>query len=47
MWTHEDTMFLGGTQRLRMTIVKLSCGGLWIHSPTKPNAELQAEIDKV
>ncbi|WP_394389806.1 DUF4336 domain-containing protein [Shewanella woodyi] len=48
IWAHEDSMPLGGIQlRLRMTIVKLSCGGLWIHSPTKPAPELQAEIDEL
>ena len=47
LWVHEDTMsFVASTQlRLRMTIVKLADGGLWIHSPTKLCTELQTEIE--
>ncbi|WP_223292981.1 MULTISPECIES: DUF4336 domain-containing protein [Shewanella] len=48
IWAHEDTMPLGGTQlRLRMTVVKLACGGLWLHTPTKLSTELQAAIDQL
>ena len=46
IWAHEDTMPLGGTQlRLRMTVVKLACGGLWLHTPTQLSPELQAAIE--
>ncbi len=36
IWVHEDEMdFPGTTLSLRMTIIHLSSGKLWIHSPTK------------
>ncbi|WP_076415590.1 DUF4336 domain-containing protein [Shewanella sp. UCD-KL12] len=48
IWAYEDSMPLGGIQlRLRMTVVKLSCGGLWLHSPIKLTAELQSAIDNL
>lgn len=48
IWAHENAMSLAGTQlRLRMTIVKLADGGLWVHSPTALSPELMAEIEKL
>lgn len=48
IWAHQDSMPLGGIQlRLRMTVVKLVCGGLWVHSPTRLSNELQAAIDNI
>ena len=48
IWIHEDVMDLMGTKlRLRMTVVKLQEGGLWIHSPTKLSKELKLEVDKL
>ncbi|MDX2367512.1 MAG: DUF4336 domain-containing protein, partial [Colwellia sp.] len=29
----------------RMTIVRLSCGGLWVHSPIKLEQDLQKQVD--
>ena len=44
IWVHEDAMTLMGMKlRLRMTIVKLANGGLWIHSPTALSSELKEE----
>ena len=44
IWVHEDAMTLMGMKlRLRMTIVKLANGGLWIHSPTALSPELKEE----
>lgn len=47
LWIHEDTMSLvANTQlRLRMCIVKLLNGELWVHSPTILSPELRAEVD--
>jgi len=46
IWVHDDSMSLAGTQlRLRMTIVKLANGGLWIHSPTALSPELMQETE--
>ena len=48
IWVHEDAMRLAGTQlRLRMTIVKLENGGLWVHSPTKISPELKEKTEKL
>jgi len=45
IWVHEDAMTLMGMKlRLRVTIVKLANGGLWIHSPTALSPELKEEI---
>lgn len=48
IWVHEDAMSLGGTQlRLRMTVVQLEGGDLWVHSPTALTAELRQELDQL
>ena len=48
IWVHEDAMSLAGTQlRLRMTVVKLANGGLWVHSPTALSPELLEETEKL
>lgn len=46
IWVHEDAMSLAGSKlRLRMTIVKLLSGNLWVHSPTALSSELKKEIE--
>lgn len=46
IWVHEDTMTLMGSKlRLRMTIVKLADGKIWVHSPTKLNVDLKQQIE--
>lgn len=46
IWVHDDAMSLAGKQLgLRMTIVKLSNGGLWVHSPTAISPELMEEME--
>ena len=46
LWVHEDSMKLGPTTLpLRMTIVRLTNGGLWVHSPTALSAELKRDVD--
>jgi Domain of unknown function (DUF4336) len=48
IWVHEDTMALAGTQlRLRMTIIKLADGSLWLHSPTQLSPQLKADIEQL
>ena len=48
IWVHDDAMSLAGKQLgLRMTIVKLSNGGLWVHSPTALSPELIEEMDEL
>ncbi|MGF1699431.1 DUF4336 domain-containing protein [Photobacterium makurazakiensis] len=48
IWVHEDTMKMVGTKLgLRMTIVRLSDGGVWIHSPTAISADLRKMIDDI
>jgi hypothetical protein len=48
IWVHEDAMHLGGTQlRLRMTVVLLAGGNLWVHSPTTLTEDLRREIDEL
>lgn len=48
IWAHEDSMPLAGLPlRLRMTIVKLQGGKLWLHSPTKLSPELKQSIDEL
>ncbi|MCH8257741.1 MAG: methanol oxidase, partial [Proteobacteria bacterium] len=35
IWIHEDKLKLPGTNlRLRMTVVRLTSGRLWVHSHT-------------
>ena len=46
IWVHEDVMSLAGSKlRLRMTIVKLLSGNLWVHSPTALSSELKKKIE--
>lgn len=46
IWVHEDSMnMLGAPLGLRMTVVRLSTGGLWVHSPTALSAALQQQVD--
>jgi len=48
IWVHDDSMKLAGTKlRLRMTVVKLSDGSLWVHSATALSPELKQEIDQL
>ncbi len=48
IWIHEDTHSMGGNElRLRMTIVKLTNGRLWIHSPTPFSDELKDLVDQI
>ena len=42
VWTFEQPQSLGFssvTANVRMTVIKLACGGLWIHAPIAPTAE--------
>ena len=46
IWVHEDEMQLIGMRMdLRMTIVRLEDGGLWVYSPTNFSPELQSKVD--
>ena len=46
LWVHEDSMKLGPVNlALRMTVVQLTGGGLWVHSPTALSAELKSQVD--
>ena len=46
IWVHEDSMkMLGNKLGLRMTIVRLKDGRLWVHSPTAISPSLQQEIN--
>jgi hypothetical protein len=48
IWVHEDEMvLLGSPLALRMTIVKLVNGQLWVHSPTPISDELVEEIARL
>ncbi|MFV2089971.1 MAG: DUF4336 domain-containing protein [Pseudomonadales bacterium] len=48
VWTHEDEIRLGGAPLyLRMTIVRLSNGKLWVHSPTPISDELVRETSEL
>jgi len=48
LWVHDDSMKLAGTKlRLRMTVVKLSDGSLWLHSVTALSPQLKQEIDQL
>jgi hypothetical protein len=42
IWTFEQPQSLGFssvTANVRMTVIKLRCGGLWVHAPIAPTAE--------
>jgi len=45
LWVHDD--IINNSLRLRMTIVRLCSGGLWLHSPTPISADLQSEVDRL
>ena len=46
IWAHNDDMRLGGVPLpLRMTIIKLASGELWLHSPTKISPQLMEQIN--
>lgn len=46
LWVHEDGMRLLGTHLpLRMTVVRLADGGLWVHSPTALDDALREEVE--
>ena len=49
LWIHENTMplIVGTRLRLRMTIVKLADGALWIHSPTALSPELKTAVEQL
>jgi len=45
IWINDDRIiFLGAPVEIRMTVVKLSDGGLWVHSPTKLTDELKDQL---
>ena len=46
LWVHEDSMKIGPVDLpLRMTIVQLNSGDLWIHSPTAISGVLKDSVD--
>jgi hypothetical protein len=46
LWTVTSPLVMLGLDiGTRMTVVRLSDGSLWLHSPIKPTPELRAEID--
>ena len=46
LWVHEDSMRLGGVALpVRMTVVRLASGGLWVHSPTELSTPLKNAVD--
>lgn len=46
IWVHEDSMNMLGTQLgLRMTVVRLEGGSLWLHSATALTPELQQQVN--
>jgi len=48
IWVHEDELqFPVASLSLRMTVVRLADGKLWIHSPTSISSELIEETDKL
>ena len=48
IWVHNDAMSLLGMHLpLRMTIVKLSSGSLWVHSPTALSTELKQVVEEL
>lgn len=45
VWTAQDTLrFLGLLLPIRMTVIRLEHGGLWLHSPLRPTDELVAQV---
>jgi len=48
IWVHEDQMKMAGAPlRLRMTVVRLSDGRLWVHSPTALSPALEQEVNNL
>ncbi|MGR5063745.1 DUF4336 domain-containing protein [Photobacterium sp. DNB22_13_2] len=48
IWVHEDSMKMMGTKLgLRMTVVRLQDGRLWVHSPTAISSSLQQAINEL
>ena len=48
LWIHEGTKpFFGMELRRRMTVVRLSDGRLWVHSPNALHADLRADLKRL
>ena len=48
LWVHEPTVKLVGfSTRLRTTILRLSDGSLWVHSPTPLTPQLRAAVEQL
>jgi hypothetical protein len=46
IWSAERPVWFGGVRlRARTTVVRLSDGGLWVHSPVAPTDEVCAALD--
>lgn len=46
IWVSERPIWFGGVRlRSRTTVVRLPDGGLWVHSPSEPTAEVCAALD--
>ena len=46
LWVCDQPLrFWGVEVGTRMTVVRLADGGLWLHSPVRPTAELRAAVD--
>lgn len=46
LWTHNDKMTLGAVPlHLRMTVIKLNNGELWLHSPTRISDSLMQSVN--
>ena len=47
LWTFEQAQGLGFSNvsaNVRMTVIKLACGGLWVHAPVAPTRECVAAV---
>lgn len=45
LWAAQDTLrFLGLLMPVRMTVIRLENGGLWLHSPLRPTEDLVAQV---
>jgi hypothetical protein len=50
IWTFEQPQSLGFssvTANTRMTVIKLACGGLWVHAPVAPTRECVALVKEL
>jgi len=48
IWVQERRLWFGGVRlRSRTTIVRLSDGRLWVHSPAEPTPEACGELDRL